>query len=76
MGLNFNINPDFENNFNNSINEYNKSFSNSLNNTNINPVEQSEFDKIFNEISTSKQIPLQGGAQYFIGMDAINAQKK
>lgn len=75
MGLNFSINPDFENNFNNSINEYNKSFSNSLNNTNINPVEQSEFDKIFNEISTSKQIPLQGGAQYFIGMDAINAQK-
>lgn len=75
MGANFSINPNFQNNFDNSIQEFNKVFSSSLDDVNKNISNEKDFEKIFNEITTLKQAPIQGGAQYFVGMDSINAQK-
>lgn len=75
MGSNFSINPNFQNNFDNSIQDFNKVFSTSLEQSDKSISQQSDFDKIFNSISSSKQMPIQGGAEYFVGMDSINAQK-
>lgn len=75
MSSNFSINPNFQNNFDNSIQDFNKVFSTSLEQSDKSISQQSDFDKIFNSISSSKQMPIQGGAEYFVGMDSINAQK-
>ena len=68
MSSNFNINPNFKlDGFNNSIDDFNKIFSNSANKA------DTSFNEIFNSISPSA--PLQAGVSQFVGMDSINAQK-
>ena len=72
----FEINPNFQmGNFTNSIDKYNEVFSNSLNETNNAFENGNEFDKIFASMSQNQPQPLQAGAQYYVGMDSINAQK-
>jgi len=77
MSENFSINPNFNmGNFDNSINEFNKVFSSSLNQANSNVNTTQSFNEIFNSISAQNNIqPIQGNAQYFVGMDSIDAQK-
>ncbi len=78
MSSNFNINTNFQlNNFDNSINEFNKAFSNSVNNANKALENGANFDEIFNSIGQNNEqmAPMQLGAQYFYGVDAINSQK-
>ena len=76
MGSNFSINPNFQmNNFDNSIQDFNKVFSNSVDKTNHSLSSMSEFDKIFNDMSNSSAKPIQAGVEHFIGLDSINAQK-
>ena len=78
MAGDFNINPNFKMvNFENSIQDFNKVFSNSLNETNKAFENNSaEFEKIFNSMSQTQQMQaLQADAQYYVGMDSINAQK-
>ena len=77
MTNNFNINSNFEMpQFQNSINDFNKVFSNSVNNA-ANHIEgANNFDEIFKSINNSKEKePLKANAQFFIGMDSISAQK-
>ena len=75
MSENFSINPNFNmGQFENSINAYNKVFSNSLNQANNNIQGTQSFDEIFNSMSASKNIsPIQGNAQYFADMNNIGA---
>ncbi len=63
MGNNFSINPNFNmNGFNNSIGDFNKVFSNSLNG-NVNDLNNaSSFGEVFNSISQNIA-PLQAGTQ-------------
>ncbi len=78
MSSNFNINTNFQmGNFDNSINEFNKAFSNSINNTNKALENGGNFNEIFNSIGQNNEqmAPMQLGAQYFSGVDAINSQK-
>ena len=76
MGSNFSINPNFQmNNFDNSIQDFNKVFSNSVDKTNDSLSSMSEFDKIFNDMSNSSAKPIKAGVEHFIGLDSINAQK-
>ncbi len=79
MSSNFNINTNFQtNNFDNSINEFNKVFSDSINNSNKALENGANFSEIFNSMGqqNNEQIaPMQLGAQYFSGVDAISAQK-
>ena len=79
MSENFSINPNFKmGQFDNSIQEFNKAFSNSLNQTDATFNGGQSFDEIFNSIGAKNNMniaPIQAGAQYFVGMDSINAQK-
>lgn len=78
MSNDFNINPNFKmGNFENSIQDFNKVFSSSLNQTNKAFENNTmEFEKIFNSMAQSQQMqPLQADAQFYVGMDAINSQK-
>lgn len=76
MNSNFSINPNFQmNGFDNSIQDFNKVFSNSINQSNNSLSSMSEFDKIFNDMSNSSIKPIQGNIEHFIGLDSINAQK-
>lgn len=63
MGSNFSINPNFNmNNFNNSINDFNRAFSNSVSGFNENLQNSSDFGEIFNSMSQNIA-PIQAGAQ-------------
>lgn len=77
MTSGFNINPNFKTGqFENSISEYNKVFSNSLNQAQENLNGAQSFDEIFKSMDNQIQTqPLQAGAQYFVGADTINMQK-
>lgn len=72
---NFSINPNFQfQGFDNSITDFNKTFSQSLNDANKN------FDEVFNSMSPANnaqmsQTPLTAGIQEFQGIDTI-AQSK
>ena len=73
---NFSINPNIQmNDFNNSINEFNKIFNNSINDTNkAFSNSESNFADVFNSVQNQK--PIEAGVQYQqIGIDSINAQK-
>ena len=76
MSENFSINPNFNmKGFDNSINEFNKVFSNSIKQDNAIQDNQS-FSEVFNSISPKNAIePIQAGAQMFVGMDSIASQK-
>ena len=74
----FNINTNFNmEQFTNSISDFNKVFSNSIDKANENLQGSQSFDEIFNSINVAQKqtAPLQASAQHFIGMDSINAQK-
>lgn len=77
MAENFNINPNFNiNQFENSINDYNKIFSNSLDNAGKNIQTGQSFNDIFNSVGNNNQIaPIKGSAEFMVGMDSIAAQK-
>ena len=77
MAENFSINPNFNmGNFDNSINDFNKVFSNSLNQANSAIGDGQSFDEVFNSMSAKNNVaPIQAGTQYFVGMDSIAAQK-
>ena len=76
MAENFSINPNFNmRQFDNSINNYNKIFSNSLNQTNDALGNAQSFDEIFNSISNNQTKPIQANAQINVGMDSIAASK-
>ncbi|MBQ9150474.1 flagellar hook-basal body complex protein FliE [bacterium] len=76
MAENFSINPNFNmGQFDNSINNYNKVFSNSLNQANSALDGAQSFDEIFNSISNNQAKPLQAGTQMNVGMDSIAASK-
>ena len=77
MAENFSINPNFKmNGFDNSINDFNKVFSNSINQANKGLDGTQSFEEIFNSMGTQANVaPIQGGIQQFIGMDSIAAQK-
>lgn len=77
MSENLNINPNFNmGKFENSINDFNKAFSISLNQADNNFANSQSFDEIFNSINTQNSTKaLQGSAQYFIGADSIDMQK-
>ncbi|MBE7707376.1 MAG: hypothetical protein E7Z88_01585 [Cyanobacteria bacterium SIG27] len=76
MAENFSINPNFNmGQFDNSINNYNKVFSNSLNQANSALDGAQSFDEIFNSISNNQAKPLQAGTQMNVGMDSIVASK-
>ena len=76
MAENFNINTNFNiGNFDNSINDFNKIFSNSINQTNENITSTQNFDEIFKSFNATQINPIQGSAQMYIGMDSINASK-
>ncbi len=76
MAENFSINPNFNmGQFDNSINNYNKVFSNSLNQANSALDGAQSFDEIFNSISNNQAKPLQANAQMNVGMDSIAASK-
>lgn len=63
MGSNFSINPNFNmNGFNNSINDFNRVFSNSLNGNENNLNNASNFSEIFNSMSHN-MTPIQAGTQ-------------
>ena len=73
---NFNINTTFKmGDFTNSIDSYNKVFSDSLNQTNKAFENGNDFDKIFNSMAPNQAQTLQGNIAHFVGMDSINAQK-
>jgi flagellar hook-basal body complex protein FliE len=75
MSSNFSINPNFQmNNFDNSIETFNKIFSENLDNSNKG-VNNQNFSEIFNSIGQNEKEPFKAGAQYFVGLDSINAQK-
>jgi flagellar hook-basal body complex protein FliE len=75
MSENFSINPNFKmGQFDNSINEFNKTFSNSLNQADATFGGQS-FDEVFNAVSQKQINPLQAGTQMNVGMDSIAASK-
>ena len=62
MGSNFSINPNFNmNGFENSINDFNKVFANSLDGLDKNLDNSSNFAEIFNSMQNVK--PIQAGAQ-------------
>ncbi len=62
MGSNFSINPNFNmNGFENSINDFNKAFANSLDGLDKNLDNSSNFAEIFNSMQNVK--PIQAGAQ-------------
>lgn len=76
MADNFSINPNFKmGQFENSISDYNKVFSDSLNQANNNIGQNQSFDEIFNSFNSNQIQPIQGGAQMYVGMDSINASK-
>ncbi len=75
MSSNFSINPNFQNNTDNSIKDFNKIFSSSLQNTTKTLSSQDDFEKVFNGMSNVKQEPVQGSVQAFVGMDSISASK-
>ena len=77
MGDNFSINPNFNmGRFDNSISDFNKVFSDSLNQANNNIQSNQSFDEIFNSISSKNATtPMQAGVEMYVGMDSINAQK-
>lgn len=63
MGSNFSIDPNFNmNGFNNSINDFNRVFSNSLNGNENNLNNASNFSEIFNSMSHN-MAPIQAGTQ-------------
>ena len=76
MADNFSINSNFNmGSFDNSINDFNKVFSSSLNQANENIEISQKFDKVFNSFDATQINPIQGSAQMFIGIDSINANK-
>ena len=77
MANGFNINTNFNiGQFTNSIDDFNKVFSNSIDKANQNLQGTQSFDEIFNSIGQQNQIaPLQASASQYVGMDTINAQK-
>lgn len=76
MAENFSINPNFNmGQFDNSISNYNKVFSNSLNRANDALGGAQSFDEIFNSISNNQTKPIQASAQMNVGMDSIAASK-
>lgn len=78
MSENLNINPNFNmGQFENSINDFNKAFSVSLNQADNNFANSQSFDEIFNSINAQNNSTkaLQGSTQYFIGADSIDLQK-
>ena len=76
MAESFNINTNFNmGNFDNSINDFNKVFSNSINQANENITSAQNFDEVFNSFNATQINPIQGSAQMYIGMDSINASK-
>ena len=76
MAENFSINSNFNmGNFDNSINDFNRIFSNSLNQTNENLTSAQAFDEAFNSFNATQIKPIQGSTQMYIGMDSINASK-
>ena len=76
MADNFSINSNFNmGSFDNSINDFNKVFSSSLNQANENTEISQKFDKVFNSFDVTQINPIQGSAQMFIGIDSINANK-
>ena len=77
MANGFNINTNFNiGQFTNSIDDFNKVFSNSLDKANQNLNGAQSFDEIFNSVGQQAQMaPLQASAHHFVGMDSINAQK-
>ena len=76
MSENFSINPNFNmGQFDNSISNYNKVFSNSLNQANDALGGAQSFDEIFNSISNNQTKPIQASAQMNVGMDSIAASK-
>ena len=77
MNNSFNINTSFNNiGFEKSIDEYNKIFSNNLNQNNAFLEEGQNFADVFSAVGTKNQMaPMQLNAQYNVGLDSINAQK-
>ncbi|MBQ4647049.1 MAG: flagellar hook-basal body complex protein FliE [Candidatus Gastranaerophilales bacterium] len=76
MSESFNINTNFNmGSFDNSINEFNKVFSNSLNQTNQNIASAQSFDEIFNSFNANQIAPIQASATMQVGMDSISASK-
>ena len=76
MAENFSINPNFNmGSFQNTIESYNKVFSNSLNQANDNVSSAQAFDEVLNSFNTSQINPIQASASMQVGMDSINAQK-
>ena len=70
------INTHFKmNGFDNAINDFNKVFSNSLNQTNQNIENAKSFDAVFNSMGKNNVAPIQGNISQFVGMDAISATK-
>lgn len=76
MSQNFSIDTNFNlGQFDNVINNYNKTFSNSINQANSALGEAKSFDEVFNSISKNNSQTLQAQAQMNVGLDTINAQK-
>ena len=78
MSMNFSINTNFHPaSFNQSIDDFNKVFNNSLNNQNLNTKidEQSDFERIFNSMSDKPTQTLSAGVTHFEPFDTIQAQK-
>ena len=76
MAENFSVNPNFNmGSFNNTIDSYNKVFSNSLNKADENMANPQSFDEIFNSYNSTKMPPIQASASMQVGLDSINAQK-
>ena len=76
MSNGFEINPNFKmNGFDNSISDFNKVFSNSLNQTNQNIENSKTFEAVFNSMNIEPKPQIQGNISQFVGMDSISATK-
>ena len=77
MANGFNINTNFNlGQFTNSIDDFNKVFSNSVDKANQNLQGTQSFDEIFNSIGQQNQTaPIQASVSKYVGMDSISAQK-
>jgi len=77
MTSNFDINANFDTSkFQNSINDFNKVFSSSINEASNQINGANSFDEIFSSVGNIKsKEPLKANAQFFVGLDTINAQK-
>lgn len=72
---NFTINPNFNTSgFNDSIDNYNKVFSNSLNQTDKAFGENSSFSVVMDNISAKQKEPLEAGVQYFEDAETLKQQ--